>query len=60
MRGSSNASAGRPTLLIFSPGAGRYFEGMAELTRDSRVPTRAELLGLMRRLDQEPIELEPG
>lgn len=34
----------------------RYFEGMAELTRDGRVPDRAELVALMRRFDQEPVD----
>jgi hypothetical protein len=33
---------------------------MAELTRDGRVPSRAELLDLMRRFDQEPVEVGPG
>ena len=62
VHGFSNASADRSTLLVmFCPAGQRelYFEGMAELTRDGRVPTRAELLDLMRRFDQEPVELEP-
>ena len=60
VHGFSNASAERSTLLIMFCPAGereRYFEGMAELTRDGRVPSRAELLELMRRFDQEPVEL---
>jgi quercetin dioxygenase-like cupin family protein len=62
VHGFSNASAERSTLLIMFCPAGereRYFEGMAELTRDGRVPSRAELLELMRRFDQEPVELPP-
>jgi quercetin dioxygenase-like cupin family protein len=62
VHGFSNASDGRSTLLIMFCPAGereRYFEGMAELTRDGRVPSRAELVGLMRRFDQEPVELQP-
>ena len=62
VHGFSNASTACSTLLIMFCPAGereRYFEGMAELTRDGRVPTRAELLELMRRFDQEPVELEP-
>ncbi len=63
VHGFSNAGAGRSTLLImFCPAGERelYFEGMAELTRDGRVPSRAELLDLMRRFDQEPVEVGPG
>jgi quercetin dioxygenase-like cupin family protein len=62
VHGFSNASAERSTLLIMFCPAGereRYFEGMAELTRDGRVPSRTELLELMRRFDQEPVELPP-
>ena len=62
VHGFSNASAERSTLLImFCPAGEReqYFEGMAALTRDGRVPSRAELLELMRRFDQEPVELPP-
>lgn len=43
-------------LIMFCPADHRegYFEGMAELTRDGRRPSRDELLDLMRRFDQEP------
>jgi hypothetical protein len=62
VHGFSNASPERSTLLIMFCPAGereRYFEDMAELTRDGRVPSRTELLELMRRFDQEPVELPP-
>jgi hypothetical protein len=46
------------TLLMFCPADRRegYFEGMAELTREKRRPTREELVDLMRRFDQEPVD----
>lgn len=45
-------------LIIFCPGAERerYFEGMAELLRDGRTPDKAELVALMARFDQTPVE----
>lgn len=58
VHGFANARAEPSTLLIlFCPAGHRegYFEGMAELTRDGRVPTAEELLALMRRFDQEPV-----
>ena len=58
VHGFANARAEPSTLLImFCPADHRegYFEGMAELTRDGRIPTGAELLELMRRFDQEPV-----
>ena len=54
-----NGGAHRSVLLIlFCPADHRegYFEGMAALTRNSRQPSRAELLDLMRRFDQVPVE----
>ena len=60
VHGFSNSATQRSTLLIlFCPADKRegYFEGMAELTRDGRQPTREELLDLMRRYDQEPVSV---
>lgn len=59
VHGFTNSTAQRSTMLIlFCPADRRegYFEGMAELTRDGRRPTREELIDLMRRFDQEPVE----
>ncbi|MGG6238325.1 cupin domain-containing protein [Nodosilinea sp. AN01ver1] len=55
--GFSNAGQTPATLLIlFCPADSReqYFEGLAELTKDGREPTQAELLDLMQRFDQYP------
>ncbi|WP_204140377.1 cupin domain-containing protein [Halomicronema sp. CCY15110] len=45
-------------LIMFCPADAReqYFEGLAELTRDGRQPSQAELLDLMHRFDQYPAE----
>jgi quercetin dioxygenase-like cupin family protein len=54
-----NGGAHRSVLLIlFCPADRRegYFEGLAELTKNGRLPSREELLALMRRFDQEPVE----
>ncbi len=59
VHGFSNSSSHRSTMLIiFCPADRRegYFEGMAELTRDGRRPSREELLELMRRFDQQPVD----
>lgn len=59
VHGFSNPGAASSTLLImFCPAGQRegYSEGMAELTRDGRVPDRAELVALMRRFDREPVD----
>lgn len=53
--GFSNAGKTQATLLIlFCPADSRegYFEGMAELTKNGRQPTREELIELMERYDQ--------
>jgi hypothetical protein len=58
----SNPGPDPATLLImFCPADHReqYFEGIADLTRDGRQPSREELVSLMRRFDQEPVD-EPG
>ncbi|MBE9155807.1 cupin domain-containing protein [Nodosilinea sp. LEGE 06152] len=55
--GFSNAGQTPATLLIlFCPADSReqYFEGLAELTKDGREPTQAELLDLMQQFDQYP------
>ena len=57
----SNPGKERSTLLImFSPADSReqYFEGLAELTKGGRKPDPKELLELMRKHDQEPVEME--
>lgn len=43
-------------LIMFCPADSRekYFEGLAELTRDGREPSQAELLALMHQFDQYP------
>lgn len=59
VHGFKNSPSHRSTLLIlFCPADRRegYFEGMAELTRDGRQPAREELVELMRKFDQEPVE----
>lgn len=56
--GFSNIGRTQATLLImFCPADSRegYFEGMAELTRNGRQPTREELVELMERYDQYPV-----
>lgn len=61
VHGFSNPGPASSTLLIMFCPAGRrerYFEGMAELTRDGRVADRTELVALMRRFDQELVD--PG
>ncbi len=58
--GFSNPGSQRSKLLIlFCPADSRegYFEGLAELTRDSRQRTHEELVELMRKFDQH---LVPG
>lgn len=55
--GFSNSGEQQAKLLIlFCPADHReqYFEGLAELTKDGRQPTQAELLDLMHRFDQYP------
>ncbi len=54
----SNASSFQSKLLImFCPADSRehYFEGMAELTRNRRVPSQEELTELMLQFDQYPV-----
>jgi quercetin dioxygenase-like cupin family protein len=59
IHGFSNSGNTRAILLImFCPADSRekYFEGLAELTKDGRRPTRDELVSLMHRFDQQPVE----
>jgi len=59
--GFANVGATEATLLImFCPADSReqYFEGLAELTKDGRQPSQAELLDLMQRFDQYPVPEE--
>lgn len=59
IHGFANTSASPATLLImFCPADARekYFQSLADLTRDGRQPSRNELIALMRLFDQEPIE----
>ncbi|HEY9607364.1 MAG TPA: cupin domain-containing protein [Allocoleopsis sp.] len=44
-------------LIMFCPADSReqYFEGLAELTKNGRQPSREELLELMQRFDQYPV-----
>ena len=44
-------------LIMFCPADSReqYFEGLAELTKNGRQPSQAELLELMQRFDQYPV-----
>ncbi|BDI20121.1 cupin [Nostoc cf. commune SO-36] len=46
-------------LIMFCPGAERerYFEGLAELLKDGQKPDKEALVELMRRFDQEPVEI---
>ena len=53
--GFSNPGQKQATLLImFCPADSRekYFEGLAELTKDGRQPSKEELIELMQRFDQ--------
>jgi quercetin dioxygenase-like cupin family protein len=45
-------------LIMFCPADSRerYFQGLADLTKDGRQPAREELVSLMRRFDQTPVE----
>ncbi len=59
VHGFANTGKTRAVLLImFCPADARekYFKGLAELTRDGRRPAHEELVALMRRFDQEPVE----
>jgi quercetin dioxygenase-like cupin family protein len=59
VHGFANTASTSATLLImFCPADTReqYFAGLAELTKDGRQPSRDELVALMRRFDQEPVE----
>jgi hypothetical protein len=59
VHGFANTGSKPATLLImFCPAntRERYFEGLAELTKDGRQPTRDELVSLMHQFDQEPVE----
>ncbi|MBD2101031.1 cupin domain-containing protein [Leptolyngbya sp. FACHB-261] len=56
--GFSNRGSQPATLLImFCPADHReqYFEGLADLTREGRQPSREELFDLMQRFDQYPV-----
>ncbi|GAB1540252.1 cupin domain-containing protein [Scytonema sp. NUACC21] len=64
-RGTPHAFANLGTtpaklLIMFSPGGERekYFQGLAELIKDGQKPKKEDLLDLMRRFDQEPVEIE--
>lgn len=59
VHGFANTGTARATLLImFCPADARerYFAGLAELTKDGRRPSRDELVELMHRFDQEPVD----
>jgi quercetin dioxygenase-like cupin family protein len=63
-RGTPHAFANRGTqaaklLIMFSPAGSRekYFEGLAELLKDGQPPDRKALVELMRRFDQEPVNI---
>ncbi len=59
VHGFANMAAAPATLLIlFCPADRRedYFAGLAALTKDGRQPSRDELVALMRRFDQEPVD----
>ncbi len=59
VHGFANTGRMPATLLImFCPAdtRERYFQGLAELTKDGRQPSREELVALMHRFDQEPVE----
>ena len=49
-------------LVMFCPGGSRekYFEGLAELTKDGKKPDSQALLELMRKFDQEPVDINPA
>lgn len=64
-RGMPHTFANRGTvraklLIMFCPAGDRekYFEGLAELTKGGRQPSRDELVELMRKYDQEPVEVK--
>jgi oxalate decarboxylase/phosphoglucose isomerase-like protein (cupin superfamily) len=59
VHGFANKGGARATLLImFCPAdtRERYFAGLSELTKDGRQCSREELVALMRRFDQEPVD----
>lgn len=59
VHGFANTGSNPAKLLVmFCPADARekYFAGLAELTKDGRKPTRDELVSLMRRFDQEPVD----
>ena len=59
VHGFANTGRTSATLLImFCPADQReqYFAGLAELTKDGRKPSHEELVALMRRFDQEPVD----
>ena len=59
VHGFANKGGARATLLImFCPAHTRekYFAGLAGLTKDGRRPSRDELVALMHRFDQEPVD----
>ncbi len=63
-RGTPHAFANRGStpanlLIMFSPAGERekYFEGLAQLMKNGQTPDREALLELMRRFDQEPVEM---
>ncbi|WP_431191367.1 cupin domain-containing protein [Funiculus sociatus] len=63
-RGTPHAFANRGTqaaklLIMFCPAGSRekYFEGLAELLKDGQPPDRKALVELMRRFDQEPVNI---
>lgn len=47
-------------LVMFCPGGERekYFEGLAELTKNGQKPDPQALIELMRRFDQEPVDVK--
>jgi quercetin dioxygenase-like cupin family protein len=62
VHGFANTGGCSATLLIlFCPAdtRERYFSGLAELTKGGRQPDRDELVALMRRFDQEPVDNIP-
>ncbi len=55
---ANTGSSPAKLLIMFCPAdtRERYFAGLAELTKDGRQPSREELVSLMRRFDQEPVD----
>ena len=56
---TNRGTEGARLLVMFCPGGERekYFEGLAELTKNGQKPDPQALIELMRQFDQEPVDV---